>query len=84
MDYKITKWTKHVTDDKQDKTICAKPKELNFKFRLLDDDGFVYAYGYSNDDSSEEAFRPLDEIGSQYGCTEIQYKNPKTGEYETL
>ena len=79
--YKITKWTKHVTDNKQDMVVCEKPKDLNEKFRLLDDDGLIYAYGYSNNSSS---FAPLDRYQGDYGCTEIQYKNPKTGEYETL
>lgn len=44
----------------------------------------IDGYGYSNDDSSEDAFIPLDRYQNDYGCTEIQYKNPKTGEYETL
>lgn len=59
-------------------------KEGLFKFRLLDDDGEVYFYGYSTSCDNEEAFDPLDFYGEAYGCTEIQYKNPKTGEYETL
>ena len=79
--YKITKWCKSITDDGKDKIVCEKPIDLNFKFRLLDDDGYVYAYGYSNNDSS---FAPLDRYQGDYGCTEIQYKNANTGEYETL
>ena len=55
-----------------------------YDFRLLDDDGEVYAYGKSTDNSSEAAFAPLDRYMYEYGCTEIQYKNPATGEYETL
>jgi len=26
----------------------------------------------------------LDTVGASLGCTEIQYKNPTTGKYETL
>lgn len=50
-------------------------------FKVLDDDGIVYFWGVCSDDSS---FAPLDCCGVGYGCTEIQYKNPKTGKYETL
>jgi len=82
--YKITKWCKSITDDGKDKTVCEKPKGLDFKFRLLDDDGIIYAYGYSDDCDSEEAFQPLDRYMPDYGCTEIQYKNSTTGEWETL
>lgn len=78
--FKITKWTKHITDDGKDKVVCPKPKGLDHKFRLLDDDGVIYAYGYSNNDSS---FAPLDCYEGAYGCTEIQYRN-KEGVYETL
>ena len=51
------------------------------RFRLLDDDGIVYAYGVSDDDSS---FSPLDYYAPMYGVVEIQYKNKTTGKYETL
>jgi hypothetical protein len=91
--YCITKWTKHVTDSGEDEYTNRLPnlkcrlKEKYgsvpplYKFRLLDDDGVVYAYGISDDDSS---FAPLDRYMNDYGVTEIQYKNPKTGQYETL
>lgn len=79
--FKITKHCKSVTDDDKDKTVCKKPLLLNEKFRLLDDDGNIYFYGYS-DDSSD--FDPLDYYGTSYGCTAIQYKNDKTGLYEFL
>lgn len=42
------------------------------QFRLLDDDGVVYAYGWSADDSS---FAPLDWATSAWGCTSIEYWN---------
>lgn len=77
----ITKWTKNITDSGKDETVNKKPEELDAKFRLLDDDGNILAYGYSSDDSS---FLPMDYYRGSYGCTEIQYKNEKTKEYETL
>ena len=52
-----------------------------YKFRLLDDDGIVYAYGISSDDSS---FSPLDKYSDWYGVTMIEYKNPETLEWELL
>lgn len=79
--YKITKWTKEITEDHKDLVVCKKPKDLDYKFRLLDDDGYVYGYGYSDDDSS---FAPLDHYQPLYGVTAIQYKNSLTGEYEYL
>ncbi|HBY21299.1 MAG TPA: hypothetical protein DEG71_09910 [Clostridiales bacterium] len=82
--FKITKWCAAITDSGKDETIAKKPKGLDYKFRLLDDDGIIYAYGYSDDNDSEEAFAPLDRYQPDYGCTEIQYKNPETGKYETL
>jgi len=81
----ITKWCKSITDNKKD-VYCDNSdvenlKELTNKFRLLDDDGNIYAYGLSKSDSS---FAPLDAYMYVYGCTEIQYKNPQTGEYKIL
>ena len=55
-----------------------------FKFRLLDDDGEIYFYGYSSSCDDEAAFEPLDYYGEAYGCTMIEYKDPETGEYEQL
>lgn len=54
------------------------------KFRLLDDDGEIYFYGeYDGINGSEsEAFAPLDEWGTAFGCTEMEYK--KDGEWKTL
>ena len=50
------------------------------RFRLLDDDGEVYLYGFSDCDSS---FAPLDWSMNLWGCTEIQYRDEK-GQYQTL
>lgn len=55
------------------------------KFRLLDDDGNIYFYGKCLTDFGENAFNPLDRFGGPgYGCTDIQYKNAETGEWESL
>ena len=91
--YCITKWCKSITDSHKDQYTHRLPRMKQklidnegivpplFNFRLLDDDGVIYAYGVSTDDSS---FAPLDRYMYDYGCTEIQYKNPSTGKYETL
>lgn len=91
--YCITKWTKAITDSGKDE-YTGRLEKLKAKcvekfgcvptlhsFRLLDDDGEIYAYGKSTDDSD---FAPLDRYMYDYGCTEIQYRNPATGKYETL
>ena len=94
--YCITKWCKAITDDGKDLYTHRLPRmkqkliekygsvpEL-YRFRLLDSDGEIYAYGISTDNNTEAAFAPLDRYEYDYGCTEIQYKNPVTGVYETL
>lgn len=81
MKWNITKWCKSITDNEQDIYTGRDVTGCPFLFRLLDDDGVIYAYGKSSDGSS---FAPLDAYMGVYGCTEIQYKNQKTGKYETL
>jgi len=53
-------------------------------FRLLDDDGIIYFTGLAEVDlyDTEEGFEPLDEIGAEYGCIDIQYL--EDGEYVSL
>lgn len=53
---------------------------MNKHFRCVDDDGTTYFWGLCN----EESFLPLDMVGYSYGCTEIHYKNGKTGKWEQL
>lgn len=91
--YCITKWCKSITDSGKDEytdKLKVMKERLTEKygaipelhsFRLLDDDGVIYAYGMSTNDSS---FAPLDRYMPEYGCSEIQYKNRSTGVYETL
>lgn len=76
----ITKWCKSITDSGKDEYTKLSHDGLRYKFRLLDEDGVVYAYGYN----SSENFAPLEQYMYAYGCTKIQYKNPVTGKYETL
>jgi len=82
------KITKNIIDLNEDHQVSHDHKEgadLPHHFRLFDDDGELYFEGVSDDDSSEDAFSPLDEYAMpSYGCTEIQYLNPTTKEYETL
>lgn len=58
--------------------------KCNKRFRVLDDDGIVYFWGYSTINDDERAFQPLDEIGTDYGCTYIEYYNSETKEWEEL
>lgn len=79
--YQITRWCGWMYDDDVARNFKLENKEFTHKFRLLDDDGIVYGYGFSIDDSN---FDPLDDYMYTYGVTEIQYKNKETGKYETL
>lgn len=93
--YCITKWCRSITDSGRDEYTHRFPKMkaaleadsydvsrvIIYDFRLLDDDGVIYAYGKTTNNNS---FAPLDKYGPLYGCTEIQIRNPYTGKYETL
>lgn len=50
-------------------TKTEKLADLNYKFRILDDDNNVYAYGYSE---SVNSLQPL-RYCKKYGCTKIEY-----------
>lgn len=78
--WNITKWCKSITDSGEDEYTGRDVEGCDRRFRLLDDDGEVYAYGKA----SKETFEPLNAYKYVYGCTEIQYKDPKTGKYITL
>tara|TARA_Y100000310_G_C20579254_1_gene762134 strand:- start:937 stop:1227 length:291 start_codon:yes stop_codon:yes gene_type:complete len=53
------------------------------KFQMFDDDGMHYYSGRIIGNYSQ--FEPLDDFGMpNAGCTDIQYVNPKTGEWESL
>lgn len=89
----ITKWCVAITDSGKDE-YTGRLKHMKerlvkergsvpelFTFRLLDADGEIYGYGKN---TKKDDFEPLDVYEYQYGCTEIQYRNPATGKYETL
>lgn len=79
-DFVITKWCKSITDSGKDEYTHRDHTGMPHKFRLLDDDGTVYAYGYNK----YEDFEPLDEYMYAYGVTIIEYRNPISGKYEML
>lgn len=78
----ITKWCKIITDDGRDWYVNKEvnKKDMQLKFRLLDDDGIIYGYGVSK----EITFAPLTQYRESYGVTKIEYKNKETGKYEVL
>lgn len=78
--WNITKWCKGITDSGKDEYTGRDVSKCPYRFRLLDDDGEIYAYGKADN----KTFDPLDAYMYSYGCTEIQYKNHETGIYETL
>lgn len=80
----ITMWTKEITDSGKDEYTGANHDKYPYKFRLLDDDEIVYAYGYSKTDNDENAFLPLDYYAGAYGVTMIEYWNSETKEWEML
>lgn len=80
-DWNITKWCKSITDSGKDEYTKRNTEGMTENFRLLDDDGVIYAYGKAKEGID---FEPLDYYMYSYGCTEIQYKNKETGKYETL
>lgn len=58
--------------------------KCNKRFRVLDDDGEIYFWGYATTNDDERAFQPLDEVGVSYGCTMIEYYNSETKKWEEL
>lgn len=81
-DWVITKWCKSITDSGKDEKVMDKPKNMQFKFRLKDDDGIIYCYGYSKTNDDDKAFEPLDWAQPNYGCTTIEYYD--NGVWEVL
>lgn len=57
--------------------------DLPFRFRMLDDDRNVYYEGVSSDNDSDDAFAPLDHLGTpDAGCVSIEYLS--NGQWEEL
>ena len=65
--------------------ILAEP-DNGEKFKMYDDDGMKYYEGRIIGERDYEAgFEPLDDFGMpNAGCTDIRYKNKKTGEWESI
>lgn len=81
--FAITHWSRAITDDGEPWIRVVEGndrKNLNHQFRLKDDDGIVYAYGLAH----RVSFAPLDYYEGDYGCTEIEFFNPKTNKWEVL
>ena len=79
----ISKWCAVITDTGAD--VYPNYEGINLedypeRFRLLDDDKKVYAYGIA---MKGIRFQPLDCYRELYGCTEIQYY-AQQGEWKTL
>lgn len=56
---------------------------LTQRFRMYDDDGYLYYEGVSDDSETEDGFAPLDDYGMpNAGCTEIRYL--RDGKWATL
>ena len=49
-------------------------EEYPHKFRLKDDDGFIYMFGWSATCDDDDAFLPLDTFDALYGVTKIEYR----------
>jgi len=75
----ITKNTKHVSDSGVDEVRDVSiPKAFDREFRLADDDGNIYFYGFQDVNFFEE-FNPLDFYGNAYGCVDLHYKDNEAG-----
>ena len=61
---------------------AAEKEQFPFYFELYDDDHELYARGYSNDESTEKLFDPLNDWMIEYGCVGIKYINKTTNKME--
>lgn len=84
-DHEVCNDCKNATDEQ---LAAIKNAGFTAHFKLFDDDGELYYSGYALPLDSpyiESGFEPLDDFGMpNAGCTEIKYRNEKTGKYETL
>lgn len=74
MKYRITHIAPSLVNDFPEDFILNQEKEIKnnfkYKFRLLDDDKNVYFEGLA---TKNDSFDPLDFLGSEFGCTDLQY-----------
>jgi hypothetical protein len=74
MEYRITHIAPLFVNDFPQDFILNQEKEISnkfkFKFRLLDGDRNIYFEGLA---TKNDSFEPLDFLGSEFGCTDLQY-----------
>ena len=74
MEFRITNIDPILASDFQKDFIHRQKREITsefkFKFRLLDGDRNIYFEGVSTRSNS---FDPLDFLGTEYGCTDLQF-----------
>lgn len=74
MEYRITHINPLLINDFPEDFLLNQKKEISskfkFKFRLLDNDRNIYFEGIA---SRNDSFEPLDFLGNEFGCTDLQY-----------
>ena len=74
MEYKITHISSLLINDFSEDFILNQKKEISnkfkFRFRLLDSDRNIYFEGLA---TKNDSFDPLDFLGIEFGCTDLQY-----------
>jgi hypothetical protein len=74
MEYRITHIAALLINDFPEDFILKQNNEISnkfkYKFRLLDGDRNVYFEGLA---SKNDSFEPLDFLGSEFACTDLQY-----------
>lgn len=74
MEYRITHIAPLFINEFPEDFILNQKKEISnkfkFKFRLLDGDRNIYFEGLS---TKNDSFEPLDCLGSEFGCTDLQF-----------
>ncbi len=81
MEYRISHITPLLLNDFPEDFILKQNKEISnkFKFRLLESDRNIYFEGLA---TRNDSFEPLDFLGSEFGCTCLQYF--ENGKFVTL
>lgn len=72
-----------LTQERRADNVVWAEASLPHRFRLFDDDGYLYFEGRSDDCDSEEAFAPLDWAMGDSGCVRIDYLG-EDGEWREL
>ncbi len=70
-----------VKGTKEEVIALANDKSVRQHFKLFDDDNNINYEGFA---TPETEFQPLNWAMNDVGSTRIDYRNPKTGKYETL